>query len=149
MHYFISEGFAFMRTSAIWNFMPDPTNSKLLKCFKSTYLKVSLVSLRGLSQSYPYQRECYSLGPRTGGDLFPGAIQENVNASWGNFLAKINTWGGLSAQDRLGSPKEDWGGKNKTLGGTGRALDCPSPWKNVLGSCIPSWFSLEPIKSLH
>lgn len=46
----------------------------------------------------------------------------------------------------LGSPKEDWGGQNKLLGGSGRGLDCPSPRKNVLGSCAPFWSSLEPIK---
>ena len=78
--------------------------------------------------------------------MFSGATQENINALRGSFLAKINNMGGLSAQVGLGSPKEDWGGQKKLLGGSGRGLDCPSPQKNVLGSCAPFWSSLEPIK---
>lgn len=79
-----------MKNSAIRNFILDPINSKL-KHFKNTCLKISLVSLQGLTQSYSYQCKCYSLGPGTGGNLFSGAIEENVNVLWDNFLAKINT----------------------------------------------------------
>lgn len=89
-----------MKTSAIWNFIPQLILN-FLKCFRNTYLEVSLVSLLGLSQSYLYWREWYSLGPRT--DLFSGGHSGKYKCP---MLAKIDTRHGLSTQERL--IKEDW-----------------------------------------
>ena len=138
-----------MKNSAIWNFILDPITSKLLKCFKNTCLKVSLVSLRGLTQSYSYQCKCYLLGPGTG-DLFSGAIWENVSVLWSNFLARINTWGGVSeCSGGAGVPEEDCNGKNKFMGGSGRALDV-QVLKTMFWAHVPHSDSLlNPLQSLH